>query len=681
MRRLLAILMIAPLTGCGAHLHRPFEQQLAQAAADKVEVLDWDQAFALDRAQRDAIAERETALGRAYADARREAELLDILTEPVAAKSWAKLETRFVALAACMLDEPGTGGGRACRGSVSEEQRELARALLFDACPTEGCAWIEAVTQLRAASSALASQLASYDRTRGLAGLGDAVATPAQCPVPTRLPARLRDQGQALERACKSYDQALATVAKALPESSKLREAIVEYRSLAAARDDYRQELRLLVAELGSLRFDGADEHRDLQQQVAHYLELQGKYALALVGAKFGDFGDLALEGTLMITREHRAAIVRTLALLGATLSEVVTEQPAPAEQLTADEFRDAEGGGDPSAPDPIPPRDTDPPAPKPPRAETDPPPPAREDPPATNSPPGRAEVSVDMELIRSLGATLVPVFGETWAALDEQRRANQRGSLLLSAELERIQIDAMTRRLALAEQRIWLELALIETQLLALFRLRVALDADWIPAQRAPTPERDELERLTLDRQLAAATLAQAQAQLTQTIAQFTSKSSKTAASNRVTIAAAKQQVRDAQAAVDQADDAYHQHLGAHGAGLCVRQGSVSHSYERDPACVAPIERLVGLHAELVGVSLPRLESLDRAAARGKDEAALLRDQAGLEIRVTYVAAAVAALERFTAGGLEARDVAAIVGAVVGIGLGAAITAGVYIP
>lgn len=684
MRRLLAMALIAPLTGCGAHLHRPHEQQLAQAAADELEVLDWDQAFALDRAQRDELAEREADLGLEYAEARREAELLDVLTEPVGERSWKKLEDRFVALAACMLDEPGTGGGRACRAGANEQQLAAARALLFDACPAEGCAWIEAVKQLRGASSALADQLAAYDRARALARLGDAEATPAQCPVPTRLPARLREQGQALERACAAYDSALATVAAALPESSELRDAIVEYRSLAEARDDYRHELRLLAAELGSLRFDGGDDHRDLKEQIAHYLELQAKYALALAGAKLGDFGDLALEGTLLITREHRAALVRMLAVLGAELAEAAIDEPAPeARSVAGEQFRDS-GTNPTQPPDPIPPRDPEPPEPErepepPPRA--DPEPPSREDPPTTDPPSRRTEVTLDTELVRSLGATLVPVFGETWRALDEQRRTNLRGSLLLSAELERIQIDAMSRRLAHAEERVWLELALIETQLLALLRLREGLERSWIPADRPSTPERDELERLALEQQLAEAMLAQAQAQLEEAIDKLTDKSGKVATGDRKPIAEATQRADDAQAAADRAHDAYHEQLAQHGAALCIRRGGVAQTYERDPACVAPIEQLVGLHAELVGVSLPRLESLDRAAARREDESALLRDQAGLEIRITYVAAAIAALERFTAGGLEARDVAAIVGTVVGIGLGAAITAGVYVP
>lgn len=682
MRRLLAILLIAPLTGCGAHLHRPYEQQLARAAAEKVEVLDWDEAFALDRAQRDAIAEREAELGREYADARREAELLDILTEPVGERSWAKLEDRFIALAACMLDEPGTGGGRACRGRISDALREAARAMLFDACPTEGCAWIDAVTQLRAASNTLAGQLAAYDRARGLAGLGDAVSTVAQCPVPTKLPALLRDQGEALQRACADYDQALAAVAAVLPESSELRGAIGEYRALTKARDEYRQALRMLTAELGSLRFDGSADRRDLEQQIAHYLELQGKYALALASAKLGDFGDLALEGTLMVTREHRAAIMRTLAVLGVAVVEALIDEPAPGERLATDEFRTGDPGPDPvpprdpAEPKPAPDRDPKPDPDRPPRVEPDPPPRA-EPPPASP----RANDSFDTELIRSLGATLVPVFGDAWRVIDEQRRKNQRGSLLLSAELERIQIDAMSRRLAFAEERMWLEVALIETQLLALLRLRMGIQADWIPDARASTPERDELARLELERELAEAALAHAQTQLDQEIDKLSGKSGKTAATDRGPVTQAKQRVRDAQAVLDAANDAYHDHLGQHGAALCIRQGSVAQTYERDLACVEPIEHLVGLHAELIGVALPRLELLDHTAARKRDEAALVRDQASLEIRVTYVAAAVAALERYTAGGLEARDVAAIVGAVVGIGLGAAITAGVYIP
>jgi hypothetical protein len=386
-----------------------------------------------------------------------------------------------------------------------------------------------------------------------------------------------------------------------------------------------------------------------------------------------------------MITREHRAAIVRTLAVLGAAVVEAVSDEPAPGEQLTTDEFRAA----DPAGPDPVPPRDPAEPEPEPgrePEREPEPDPPPRvepDPPPRAETPPAspRADNGIDAELIRSLGATLVPVFGDAWRVLDEQRRKNQRGSLLLSAELERIQIDAMSRRLAFAEERVWLELAMIEIQLLALLRLRMGIQADWITDARASTPERDELARLELERELAEVALEQAQTQLDQAIGKASGKSGKTATTDRSLVTQAKQRVRDAQAALDAANDAYHDHLGQHGAALCIRQGSVAQSYERDPACVAPIEHLVGLHAELVGVALPRLESLDHTAARKRDEAALVRDQAGLEIRVTYVAATVAALERYTAGGLEARDVAAIVGAVVGIGLGAAITAGVYIP
>lgn len=687
MRRLLAILLNGPLIGCGAHLHRPYEQQLAHAAAETIEGLDWDQAFALDRAQRDALAEQEAELGRAYADARREAELLDILNEPVGERSWAKLEQRFVELAACMLAEPGTGGGRACRGRISDEQREAARALMFDACPTEGCAWIEAITELRAASAALTHALASYDRARGLAGLGDAEATPAQCPVPTRLPALLREHGQTLARACAAYDAALAQVAESLPASSPMREAIGEYRALVEARDEYRQALRLLVAGLGSLRFDRSDSQRDLKQQIARYLALQSEYAVALASAKLGDFGDLALEGTLLITREHRAAIVRALAVLGATAVEVVREQSeADLHPPSDDEFRAGTAPPDPTVPS----RDPEP-APEPelepepePAPEPEPPPRAKspDDHPRPAAPSRRGEVAeLDVELIRSLGATLVPIFGETWRQLDEPCRRGERGSLLLSAEIERIQIEAMSRRLALTEERVWLELAAIETQLLALLRLRGRLEADWIPADRPPTPERDQLDRLALDLELAEVALALAEEQHEDAISSFASKSGKTATGERERVAQTKQQLREAQAAVDRASDAYHRQLAEHGTKLCVRNGNVAQTYARERACVVPIERLVGLHAELVGVALPRLESLDREAARCRDEASLLRDQAGLEIRITYIAASVAALERFTAGGLDARDVTAIVGAVVGIGLGAAITAGVYIP
>jgi hypothetical protein len=680
MRRLLALLLIVPLSGCGAHLHRPIDEQLANGAAEKVEVLDWDDAFAADRAQRDAIAEAEGELGFEHANARREAELLDVLNEPVGERAWTKFEAQFVALAACMLDEPGVSGGRACRARIDEREREVARAFLFDACPAEGCAWIEAVVELRTASATLAVALADYDRARALAGLGDAIATPAQCPVPTRLPARLREQGQALERACDAYDLALAAVAEALPESSGLREAIDEVRALGKARDGYRRELRLLVAELAALRFEGAFDNRELEQQVGHYLELQAKYALALAGAQLGDFGDLALEGTLMITREHRAAIVRLLVQLGATMSEAVSEQPpAPEEQPTADEsFRTT----DPTHPEP--PRDTDP-DPIPPRPIPEEPPPEREDPPedpsSSDVPTRRAEAGADAELLRSLGSTLVTVFGESWRTLDEQRRSGKHASLLLSAEIERIQIDAMSRRLAFAEERVWLELALIETQLLALFRMRAVLAVDWIPATRPSSTERLELDRLALDCELAEAALDRAQNKLESTLAHDGGKSGKTGPAQRTLIVDAKQHVREAEAELDRANDAYHRQLLAHGGMLCARQGSVSQSYERDPACVGPIERLVGLHAEVVGASLPRLESLDRAAARRRDEASLLRDQAALEIRITYIAASVAALQRFTAGGLEAEEVAAIVGGVVGIGLGAAITAGVYVP
>jgi hypothetical protein len=683
MRRLLALLMIAPLTGCGAHLHRPIDEQLANVAADKVEVLDWDEAFAADRAQRDAIAEREDQLGLDYADARREAELLDVLNEPVGERAWAKFEDRFIALAACMLDEPGSSGGRACRARVDDRQREVARALLFDACPAEGCAWIEATLELRTASAVLAVALANYDRARALAGLGDAVATPAQCPAPTRLPARLREQGQALEQACAGYDLALAAVVEALPESSGLREAIVEVRALVEARDGYRGELRLLVAELASLRFEGTFDNRELEQQVAHYLELQAKYALSLAGARLGDFGDLALEGTLMITREHRAAIVRMLAQLGAIMTDATSaDVPAPEDQPTTETFRttDDAGGTAPPPPDPTAPTPPRQPDPVPPRPIPEPPQ-EPEDPSISDVPTRRVEASADAELLRSLGATLVSVFGDTWRTLDDGRRAGKHASLLLSAELERIQIDAMSRRLAFAEERVWLELALIETQLLALLRLRAVLATDWIPATRPSAPERLELERLELDCELAEAALDRAQTKLESTIAHDGGKPSKTGTGQRTLIADAKHRVAEAQAELDRANDAYHRHLLAHGSALCRRQGSVSQSYERDAACVGPIERLVGLHAELTGVSLPRLESLDRSAVRRKDEASLLRDQAGLEIRITYIAASVAALQRFTAGGLEADDVAAIIGGVVGIGLGAAITAGVYAP
>lgn len=680
MRRLAAIFTAVPLLACGAHLHRPLDQQLAQGAVERIDGLDWDEAFAQDRAQREALAEREAAISRAYADARREAELLDILTEPIGERSWAKLEDRFIALAACMLDETGTGGGRACRGRVSEAEREAARSLLFDACPAEGCAWVDAVLELSAASSVLADRLAAYDRARAHAGVGDAIATAAQCPLPTRLPARLRAEGQALEQACAAYDAGLAAVAEALPSTSGLGSTINDYRTLAKSRDDYRRELRLLVADLGSLRFGGRFDRRELDGQVAHYLELQARYVLALAGAKLGDFGDLALEGTVMLTREHRAAIVRTLAVLGATIGEITPSERAPEDQPVTEDFRSAPSTA-PERPrepvEPTPPRPVPvPPTPPRPAPDSSPPPRASSPDPSTiETESRRADASIDAEMMRSLGSTLAPVFGETWTRLEQQRRANQRGGLLLSAEIERIQLDAMTRRLAHAEERVWLELALIETQLLALVRLRSVLDADWIPADRPPTPERDELARLGLERELAEAALTSAQARLDDAIAKPTGKG------DRERIATAKQRVAEAQTALDRAADAHHEQLRLHGAALCVRRGGVGPSYEREPACVGPIERLVGLHAELVGVSLPRLEALDRAGARRKDESALRRDQAGLEIRITYIAASVAALQRFTAGGLEPRDVAAIIGAVVGIGLGAAITTGVYLP
>src|SRR5690606_37521830 len=228
-------------------------------------------------------------------------------------------------------------------------------------------------------------------------------------------------------------------------------------------------------------------------------------------------------------------------------------------------------------------------------------------------------------------------------------------------------------------EERIWLKLAMIETQLLALLRLRGGLEADWIPAERPPTSERDQLVQLALDHELADRALARAEDQLDEAIDRLDGKPKKTGVPGRQAVEQASQRVREAQTALDQAADAHHEFLRRHGAKLCVRQGGVSRTYERDLACVAPIERLVGLHATMVGVSLPRLEELDRPDARRRDEAALLRDQAGLEIRITYIAASVAALQRFTAGGLEPGEVAAIVGALVGIGLGAAITAGVY--
>ncbi len=711
MRRPLAFLVLAPLLGCGAHLHRPVDDQLARGAVDKLEALAWDEAFARDRGQRDALAQREGEIGRAYAEARREAELLDILTEPVGERSWQKLEDRLVELAACMLDEPGTGGGRACRAAASEAELARARELLFGACPAEGCAWVLAIAELRRASATLAEQLASYDRARGLAGLGEAVATPAQCPAPTRLPARLREPGERLRDACAGYDQALAAVAEALPEASGLRGAIADYLALAAARDGYREELRLLVARLGSLDPDRFDA-RALEREVADYLALQAKYALELAGAALGDFGDLALEGTLMITREHRAAIIRTLALLGeravaaaAAAGDDSASATATGESFRSDAAPEAPPGTPPEPSDPSSdPGDPDPagpdPDPDPPRPDPDPFPSPPDRTPGPDSqpdpsdpsdpddggagpvrPPSEAERELDRELLRTLGSSLVPVFGEAWTALVDQRREAERGRLLLSAEIERIQIDAMTRRLASAEQRVWLELGAIETQLQALLRMRLRLDADWIPAARPSTPARTELDRLALERELAEAALKLAQAELDDAIAKFTRKPGKAGEVARATIADAKARVREAQAGADAAADAYNGVLADHGAALCQRFGSVAQTYARDRACVAPIERLIGLHAELVGAALVRLEQLDRSAARRLDEATLLRDQAGLEIRVTYIAASVAALQRFTAGGLESRDVAAIVGAVVGIGLGAAITAGVYIP
>ena len=525
MRRLLAILLIGPLTGCAAHLHRPLDDQLARGAAAEIEELDWDEAFARDRGQRDAIATREAELSRAYANARREAELLDILTEPVGERSWTKLEDRLVELAACMLDEPGTHGGRACRARVDDAQREVARALLFDACPAEGCAWIVKVGALMSASATLREGLAAYDRARGLTGIGDAIATPAQCPVPTKVPSTLSREREALELACKIYDEALAAVAEVLPESSGLREAIGDYRELAHARDEYRIELRGLVAELSSLVFgslvfgslgSGVASPALLDGQIARYLALQAKYALALAGVELGDFNDLALEGTLMITREHRAALVRVLASLYATNREARMAVPAqvnvaPGETPESAEVstRSAEapapdpdpGDPDPGTPDPEPPgpdpdpprpdpRDPEPPRPDPrdpdpPRSEPDNPEPPEPAPNPDRASTPKTRAADQCRLLRALGRSLVPVFGETWFALQDQARKAERSALLLSAELERIQIDAMTRRLAFAEDRVWLELATIETQLLALLRLRSRLDADWIPADR----------------------------------------------------------------------------------------------------------------------------------------------------------------------------------------------------
>jgi hypothetical protein len=700
MRRFVALSLIASLSGCGAHLHRPLDDQLARAAAARIDGLDWSEAFALDRDQRDRLAAREAMLGAAYADARREAELLEILTEPIGERSWTKLEQRFVELAACMLAEPGTGGGRACRGRIDEVQREVARALLFDACPAQGCAWIDAVFTLSSASASLAAQLASYDRARGLAALGEAVATPAQCPVPTKVPSALRSEREALEQACVAYAAALEALAAALPEGSGLRRSIVEYLELADTLDAYRRELRMLVAELSSLRFDGREDQPALARQVPRYLELQREFTRALASAAFGDFGDLALEGTSMITREHRAAIVRVLAELGVRIEVDRQTQPAetpePTPEPTPEVPRDSSfrAGEEPPRPvgeepppgDPIPERDrSEDPPPRPiPESEPEPPRPIPEGqpPPSRPAPPLDAppDTAFDRELIREFGEGLAPVFGETWATLLDQRRRAERGALLFSAELERIQIDAMTRRLGLAQDRLWLELASIETQAQALAIMRMRLDTDWIPAERPRTPAHDELDALQLELELARAARARAELEYAAALDKPQPSKSRTDASHEPLLRA-RARVLEAQAAVDAAADAYNEELAEHGPALCRRSGSVVQTHQREPACVAPIEGLVGLHAELVGAGLERLEQLDRDIARRVDEAALIRDEAGLQIRVTYIAASVTALQRFNAGGVEGRDIAAIVGAVVGIGLGAAIAAGVYIP
>ena len=708
--------LVAAIAGCGAHLHRPLDHELARGAAAQVEGLEWDEAFALDRGQRDANAARELELSYAYADARREAELLEILTEPVGARSWTKLEDRFVELGACMLSEAGSNSGRACRGRVEGAQREAARALLFDACPAQGCAWVAKVGALRSASAGLSGALAAYDRARGLAGLSDAVASPAQCPAPTRAPTTLAVEGERLAGACVAYERALEAVAEVLPESSGLRSAIGEYRALARVRDDYRESLRLLVAEFSALRFAGQRDVAPIEASLAHHLGLQAQFAAALAGAEWGEFGDLALEGTLLVAREHRAAVIRLLATLDARRAVADRGRKAPARATDpaaapdpAVTLRSAEAPSseppsseppDPGPTDPRPPS-SEPPDPEPPRPEPPRPGPGDRTPdagPEPVEPPGRRPIPSDADpapgpsptveradraLVQQVGDSLAPIFGQTWRTLQDQRRDADRGALLLSAELERIQIDAMSRRLAFAEDRVYLELAAIETQLLALVRLRSRLDAQWIPATRPPSAALDQLEALRVEYELARAAHALAEAELRAAIDRTTGKSGKAggAVVGRELVADATRKLDEAQAGLDAAADAHHEHLAEHGAAVCRRSGTFAQTYARDPACAGPIEGLVGLHAELVGVALPRLEALERRANQRRDEAVLVRDEAGLELRVTSIAASVLALQRFTAGGLEPRDVAAILGAVAGIGLGAAITAGVYIP
>ncbi|PRP90917.1 hypothetical protein ENSA5_59920 [Enhygromyxa salina] len=619
--------LLAPMLGCGAHLYRAHDDEVSSSAAATAEGLDWSQSFANDRAQRDELDQREAELSWSYAHTRRDAELFDVLNESVGERSWAKLELGFVELAACLLE--GVDSARACRGSGTDAELERARALVFDDCSGDSCAWIDALGGLRGASAALREQLAAYDRARALAGRSIRLAPAAQCPVPTRVPSALDEDAKLLERACDGYELALARVAAALPEDAGLRGRIERLQRLIAARDRYRRQLRMAVAQLSPQTWDQLErpDPDGLPAKAVAYDELQRELGLELARARAGDYSDLGLEGTLLIAREHYDALVRVIAVP----VEIYTSPLPLAEDA-------APGADDPGADD--------------------------------GEGPGEAS---DWTIVEELGRELGPVFGEAWVELQSLQARAERTTLLFSAEVERVQIDAISRRLALANARVLLELGTVETELFALSRLRARLRDDWIPATRPSSPAREQLDRRGLALQVAEAALGEAEEARAEAAAKTRGNTTK--------LVEATRRVAEAQAGFDAASDAYAELIAEHGAVLCRRSGTVLQSWLRDGACIEPIERLVSLHTEMWTVVVPRLESLQRGVARRHDEAELIRAEAGLKIRVTYIAASVAALQRFNAGGLEGQDLAAIVGAVVGVGLGTAIAAGVYIP
>ena len=756
MRRLLALSLMVQLAGCGAHLHRAADEALATRAAQTVEVLDWDEAFAADRAGREALDERLGEVTADFAEARRDAELLDVLLEERDGESWSKFEERFVDLGACLLE---WGRSRACRSVFDEAKRETARALLFDACQAERCEWVVAVVGLELARDELLLALRDYDRDRAERGLPAREASIAQCPSATRIASSLVGERRRIERACAGYRDALAKVAASLP-ASELRGAVEAAVDLLDQRDAYRRDLRSLVAELSALTWEPKRTRKELEQHIRRFEELQRRFLQPLTSARLGHFGDLALEGVLMIAREHRQSLLRALAYpvsrgikranreaareaksgeaegagevgsletarLEGEASETETESGgSTSETETGNSTSETETGGssslppgtstNPEQPEPEPtdptggpgpePEDPEPedPEPEDPEPEDpDPEDPRPEDPrpppgPGTDAPPRVAEVvdpesaaQVDWERVGALGRELGPLFGSTWQELQQARSKAQRSELLFSAEIERIQIDAMQRRLDLANSRLLLELGSIEVQLRALVNMRATIQADWIPATRAPSPELQQLDASRIRREVAQVALEQAEREVADQLDKAASRRGKRKgkkgradrAGNFEEIARAREREAEARRELDRADSAVHELLAKHGARLCVRSGSVLDTYQRDPACHDPIERLIAEHARQTAVVVPRIDELRRGVRLRSDEAALVREEAALHIRVTYIAAAVTAIERFHKSGLEAGDVAAIVGSVVGIGLGAAIAVGVFTP